>query len=73
MYGKCVSEKIDWQDLRPTQWRKYAALEGEKVPKKREELKKWSINKVSEIFGVNVTDDESDAILIGLAYCNIFE
>lgn len=38
----------------------------EKLPRKREELKIWSIDKASELFGVNdISDDISDAILIG--------
>ena len=38
----------------------------EKLPRKREELKIWSIDKVSELFDINdISDDISDAILIG--------
>lgn len=70
VYGKCVVDNIEWQELRPTQWRKYVKSENEKLPRKREELKVWSVDKVKDVFGVDVSDDESDAILIGQAYYN---
>jgi len=43
------------------------------LPRKRDELKVWSVNKVKDIFKINVNDDESDAILIGLAFCKFSE
>ena len=71
VYGKCVCNGIEYQSLRPTEWRK--AIDGEKKPKKRDELKEWSKQKAKDIFGVdNVTDDVSDAMLIGQAYINLF-
>ena len=73
VYGKCVMDDIEWGDLRPTQWRKFVKKESEKLPRKRDELKVWSVNKVKDIFKINVNDDESDAILIGLAFCKFSE
>ena len=59
--------------LRPTEWRKLVNNEKEKLPRKREELKQWSKQKVSDILGINdINDDISDAILIGQAYINRF-
>ena len=39
----------------------------------QEELKEWSKQKVKDLFDIdNVSDDVSDAILIGMAYINMF-
>ena len=69
VYGKCIRLGIDYCPLRPTQWRKLVRREDEKLPKKREELKEWSVKKVEELYGIEGIDDNvSDAILIGRAY-----
>lgn len=71
IYGKCVFENIDYYSFRPTEWRKLA--DSEKKPRKREELKQWSIDLVNKIFNAELdSDDISDAILIGMAYINMF-
>lgn len=70
IYGKCADAGISYVSLRPTEWRK--AVDPSKKPRRRDELKKWSREKVGEIFGVEVpSDDESDAILLGLGYINM--
>ena len=80
--GYCVRAEIDdyseepqgpdFYTLRPTEWRKL--VDPGKKPRKQEELKKWSKKKVAEIFGVNdVNDDVSDAILVGYAYCRMWQ
>ena len=69
VYGKCVESNIDFVELKPTQWRKL--VDTGKKPRKRDELKEWSKNKVKELYNMDVTDDESDAILIGRAYINM--
>jgi len=70
VYGNCVVNDIDYYSLRPTEWRKL--IDPGKKPKKRDELKEWSKQKVFELYGIdNVTDDVSDAILIGQAYVNM--
>ena len=72
--GVCVSYGFTYCALRPTQWRKAVRGEDEKLPRKREELKKWSVDKVIELFGINeVNDDVSDAILIGMAFINMMK
>ena len=72
VFGVCVYNNYNYYSLRPTQWRKAVHGDDEKLPRKRDELKKWSINKVSELFGINdINDDISDAILIGQAFINI--
>ena len=71
--GKCLENNIFFSLLRPTEWRKLVNNEKEKLPRKREELKQWSKQKVSDILGINdINDDISDAILIGQAYLNRF-
>ena len=71
--GKCLENNIFFSLLRPTEWRKLVNNEKEKLPRKREELKQWSKQKVSDILGINdINDDISDAILIGQAYINRF-
>ena len=69
VYGKCVWDDIQFKDFRPTEWRKL--IDSGKKPRKREELKEWSKQKVRALFGIkNINDDVSDAILIGQAYIN---
>lgn len=66
VFGTCVSNHFNYCSLRPTQWRKAVRSDDEKLPRKRDELKLWSINKVAELFDINdISDDISDAILIG--------
>ena len=72
--GKCAEKDIFFYQFRPTEWRKLVKNDGETVPRKRDELKLWGINKVKELFNIEVEkDDESDAILIGQAYINMFK
>lgn len=60
----------DYYMYTPSAWR--ALISDEKKPRKREELKTWSKNKVKELYGKECkTDDEADAILIGRAYINM--
>ena len=66
VFGTCVSNHFNYYSLRPTQWRKAVRSDDEKLPRKRDELKLWSISKVAELFDINdISDDISDAILIG--------
>lgn len=70
---KCLELKIEYYSLRPTEWRKLIKNKDEKIPRKREELKKWSINKIKENYNIETySDDLSDAILIGQGYINSF-
>lgn len=66
--GKCIECGAAYYSYRPTEWRSLVKDEKEKLPKKREELKQWAIEKCNAL-GYKVTDDnECEAILIGLAY-----
>ena len=70
----CVYYNFNYCSLRPTQWRKAVRGEEEKIPRKRDELKLWSTNKVFELFGIeNIDDNIADAILLGQAFINDFE
>lgn len=72
VYAYCVEHNIEFHMLLPSQWR--ALISSENKPRKRKELKEWGKQKVRELYGVEVkTDDESDAILIGTAYGNLFK
>lgn len=77
IYGYCIENGIFYYSFRPTEWRKLinnsANTSNEKLPRKREELKQWSINKVNELYKItDINDDISDAILIGASYVNEF-
>lgn len=71
--GKCIEKNIYSYSFRPTEWRKLVSENEEKLPRKRDELKKWGKGKVKSLFNVDTEiDDISDAILIGLAYIKQF-
>ena len=73
VFGACVCNNFNYCSLRPTQWRK-AVHADEYLPRKREELKVWSLDRVKSLYDIdNITDDVSDAILIGQAFLNINE
>lgn len=73
IYFKCLELGIEYHALRPTEWRKLVRNEDESIPRKREELKKWSKNKVKDIYKIDTDDDNiSDAILLGQGYINKF-
>ncbi len=65
----CEKHDIGFYEMRPTSWRKYAKGET-KVPARRDDLKKWSVDRVMGLFGIEVNDDISDAILIGFGFLN---
>ena len=67
--GKCIEKKIPCYFYRPTEWRSLVKNKGEKLPRKREELKQWALDKCHELGYEDVIDDnEAEAILIGYAY-----
>jgi hypothetical protein len=70
--GWCVCNGTFFDRMRPTEWRrmiceKYSL---EAPPKKRDDLKKWSLWVTREIIGVDFknNDNISDSYLIGEAY-----
>lgn len=74
VFGCCVINNFNYCSIRPTQWRKAVRGDDEKLPRKRDELKLWSIDKVAELYDIqDIGDDISDAILIGKAFINMIE
>jgi len=71
VYTWCAIKGVEYHALRPSEWR--SKVKGdEKLPRKREELKQWSVGKVKELFNIETTDDGADALLIGKAYLSLF-
>ncbi len=67
VYGKCVTDNIEFVMLRPSEWR--SLVDKNPKPKTRDELKAWGISKCKELFDLDLdSDDISDAILIGFGY-----
>lgn len=60
----CITNDCIYHKIKPTVWRSQFGLN--KFKAKREELKQKSIDYVNEKYGICVSDDEADAILIGL-------
>lgn len=73
IYGKCVDKNIWYHSYRPTEWRSLINTDKKPSGRKRENYKKWSLDVVEEMYGIQCpTDDLSDAILLGQAYINKF-
>lgn len=74
IYGWCITHDCEYIELRPTEWRSLTKrISTEKIGRTREELKQWSIKRVKELFGLEVSDDEADALLIGQALINRYK
>lgn len=72
VYAWCLNNNCEFNTIRPTQWRKQLCfIQGKNV--KREQLKGQSIQYVLDNYGLEVTDDESDAICIADAILKMFE
>lgn len=71
VYAYCMRNDCEFNTIRPTAWRKVVGIEQGK--KGREVLKKEAIDLVLKEFGISVTDDEAEAILIGFAILKKFE
>ena len=73
IYGKCIEKNIWYHSFRPTEWRSLIDTDRKPSGRKREDYKEWSMEVVKELHGIHcLTDDVSDAILIGRAYVNKF-
>ena len=69
--GVALFHNIFYWSYVPSAWHKWAKDEDEQVPKTREELKRWSINKYKMAHGKEPYDDNhADSYLIGIAYVN---
>lgn len=66
--GWCLENKVEYHFVMPSSWRKYIPDFPNGRSVKRDEQKLFSIQYVMDIYGFTpITDDQSDAILIGEA------
>lgn len=71
IYAWCINHGCEFNTIRPTTWRKQLSFsQGKNV--KRNQLKEQSVTYVLDNYGLNVGDDEADAICIGNAVTNFF-
>ena len=69
--GWCAIHMVEFNEVAPSQWRAWAGFKQGKLT--RQELKKMSIAAVKERHGMDVGDDEADAINIGYGVLKHFE
>lgn len=70
--GYAEAHNIETHILLPSQWRKQLGYsQGAKV--KRQELKQQSINYIKENFGLDLSEDECEAIAEGIAAHKIYK
>lgn len=72
----CIVREAFFYEMTPSTWRKNTNISAPKSKGKkpnREEWKAWSVECVKTLFPKyrDITDDEADAVLIGLAYINL--
>lgn len=72
VYTWAIIHGKEYHALRPSQWRSKVKPSDMVIPRKRKEQKQWSVNRAKELLGVEVNDDEADALLIGKAYMSYF-
>lgn len=66
-----LNKDVFYYEIQPSEWR--SRLNINKGKAKREELKQMSIQYVKDNFGLELSDDEADAICIGSGYIKLFE
>ena len=72
LIGYAEAHKVKTNILLPSMWR--SALKFKQGPKvKREELKQQSAGFIKEQYGFNLSEDENEAICIGVAAHKIFD
>lgn len=71
VYAWCMNNNCEFNTIRPTSWRAAIGIkQGRNV--RREQLKEQSVKYVSDKYGLDVGDDESDAICIGDAVLKLY-
>lgn len=71
VYAWCMIHNCEFNTIRPTSWRSAIGMkQGRNV--KRDQLKEQSVKYVLDKYGLEVGDDESDAICIGDAVLRIY-
>lgn len=73
VYCWCLLHDCEFNVVRPTEWRAGVGIHRSGKGSEREDLKKISISKVLELYGKEVSDDEAEAILVGLSHVNKFK
>lgn len=68
--GWAIYNGVEYNEYNPSSWRRLVKEDGEKVPNKRKDCKKWAVEKVKTLFGIEAGDDRAEAILIGVAKLN---
>ena len=70
-YAWCMNHDCNFNTIRPSSWRKQLNFtQGKGI--KRDQLKEQSVKYVLDNYGLNVGDDEADAICIGDAVIKLF-
>ena len=70
IWGYCILNDIAIEPILPSEWR--TVLDINKPKADRPEYKRRAIKYVKDNFGLDVSDDEADAICIGVA-ANLLE
>lgn len=71
VYAWCMNHNCNFNTIRPSSWRKQLNfIQGKGI--KRNQLKEQSIQYVLDNYGLNVGDDEADAICIADAAIKMF-
>ena len=66
-----MNHGCEFNTIRPTSWRKQLSFsQGKNI--KRDQLKEQSVKYVSDNYGLNVGDDEADAICIADAVIKLY-
>lgn len=65
-----LHKNVFYYEIQPSEWRSKLGIQSK--GKKRDEFKQLSMLYVKEQFGIDVSDDESDAICAGLGYIELF-
>lgn len=63
----CLQHEIEFHKILPSAWRKLVGLQ--KAKDTRQDYKTAAIQMVKQNFHLDVTDDEAESILIGMAGC----
>ena len=72
VYTYCIFHDCEFNTIIPSSWRKYAGINQTKGMK-REELKRQAVEKVKELYNIDVSDDAAESVLIGEGVIKIFD
>ena len=72
VYTYCILHECEFNTVLPTVWRKYAGLNQSKGVA-RKDLKRQAVKTVNERYGLDVSDDEAESVLIGDGVLKMFD